>query len=132
VADYDIIAAGLHMLLESHSRMAVVGTAANQEDALALAALHRPDIILFDLDLDNGRGIEMLPVLLPLSRGARVVVLGGAGDVQRHRSAIALGALGLVLKEHAAETLLKVIERVHEGEAWIERSALTSMLALLL
>jgi DNA-binding NarL/FixJ family response regulator len=128
VDDYAIMAAGLRMLLESHPRMMVVGIASNREDALALAACEHPDVILYDLNLDSDNGIELLSALLTASPGGRLVVLTDACNVQLHREAIALGAVGLVLKEQAAKVLLKVIERVHEGEAWIEPSMLASML----
>lgn len=117
------------MLLESHPRMMVVGTVSNREDALALAAREQPDIILLGLNRDGDNGIELMPVLLNAAGGTRLIVLTDTNDAKLHRGAIALGAMGLVQKEQAAEVLFKVIERVHVGEAWIERSMLKSILA---
>src|SRR5262249_15072245 len=59
---------------------------------------------------------------------SRVLVLTGVQNPDAHRSAIRRGAMGIVLKEHAADQLLKAIMKVHEGEVWIERSMMGNMI----
>ena len=49
-------------------------------------------------------------------------------QIDAHRRAIRRGAMGIVLKEHAADKLLKAIMKVNEGEVWIERSMMGSMI----
>src|ERR1041384_8266747 len=60
--------------------------------------------------------------------GLRVLVVTGVQNPDSHRRAIRRGAMGIVLKEHAADQLLKAIKKVHDGEVWIERSMMGSMI----
>ncbi len=128
IEDHAVVRAGLRLLLESRQELVVVGEAANHEDALALAAREQPDIILLDLDLGGENGLDLLPGLRAVAGQARVLVLTGLRDTQRHRLAIRRGARGLVLKEQAPEVLLKAITKVHAGEVWLDRAMLASVL----
>lgn len=129
IDDHVIMRAGLRMLIESHAGMKVVGEAGNRADALVLAAQEPADIILLDLDLEGESSLQVMPDLMRVNSGARVVILTGVRDAELHRRAVRLGAIGLVLKEKAAEVLLKAIERVHAGEVWLDRSMTASVLA---
>jgi two-component system, NarL family, nitrate/nitrite response regulator NarL len=128
IEDHAVVRAGLRLLLESRPGLMVVGEAANQADALALAAREQPDIILLDLDLGAENGLDLLPKLRAVADQARVLVLTGMRDVQGHRLAIRRGARGLVLKEQAPEVLLKAITKVHAGEIWLDHAMLANVL----
>lgn len=128
VEDHAVVRAGLRLLIESRQDLVVIGEAANHADALAAAAREQPDIILLDLDLGAENGLDLLPQLLAVAGGARVLILTGVHDVEGHRRALRLGAMGLVLKEQAPELLLKAIEKVHAGEIWLDRATLASVL----
>src|SRR5262245_18780437 len=103
VDDHAVVRTGLRMLLESQPGFIVVGEAANRIDALATAVREQPDIILLDLDLGGENGLDCLAELLTAASMARVLILTGVRDTDMHRRAIRLGAMGLVLKEKAAE-----------------------------
>src|SRR2546428_4775173 len=122
VDDHGIMRAGLRMLFESQTDITVVGEAANCVDALALAAHTQPDIIVLDLDLGGENTIENIPVFLSTAQEARILVLTGVRDPETHRQAVQRGAMGLVLKEKAAETLLQAITKIRAGESWLEPS----------
>jgi two-component system, NarL family, nitrate/nitrite response regulator NarL len=127
IDDHAVIRAGLRMLIEHDQTMNVVAMAGTRE-ALRLAASTRPDIIILDLILGDDDGLTFLPELREVSPTSRVVVLTGVANPDSHRMAIRRGAMGIVLKEHAAELLLKAIQKVHEGEVWIDRSMMGSVL----
>ena len=129
VDDHAVIRVGLRMLLESHPKLAVVGEASGRDEALALAAGTRPDIILLDLDLGGISSIDFLPELLAAAGQARVLLLTGSTDTDQHRKAVLRGAMGVVVKAQAAEVLLKAIEKVHAGEVWIDRTVMASVLS---
>lgn len=116
------------MIITKHAGMAVVGEAGDSTSALAAAAATRPDIVLLDLDLGDESGADLLPGLLDAVPDTRVILLTGLRDPQAHRRAILLGAVGLVLKEKAVETVLKAIEKVHAGEVWLDRAMIASIL----
>ena len=129
VDDHVIVRAGLRMLIENHKGMVVVGEAGTRIDALSIAAREQPEIILLDLDMGKESGLDFLRELLAAAAGARVVMLTGVRDPEAHRRAVHLGAMGLVLKDKAAEILIKAIEKVHDGEVWLDRSLTASVLS---
>src|SRR5713101_6601853 len=102
------------MLIESQPEMKVVGKASTGAEALALAESTKPNMILLDIDLGAENGLDLLPVLRRTAADARVLILTGLTDEETHRQAARLGAAGLVLKQNAAEVLLKAIRKVHE------------------
>ena len=128
VDDHVVIRTGLRMLIEHDQRMQVVAQAGNRIEALERAASSHPDVIILDLLLGEDDGLSFLPELCQTSPNSRVLVLTGVQNPDSHRLAIRRGAMGIVLKEHAADQLLKAIIKVHEGEVWIERSMMGSMI----
>lgn len=123
VDDHRSVLWGLEKLIEGESpRMAVIGKATSAAEALSLLDRVRPDIILLDLDLGGENGIHVIPTLLAKSK-AKVLVLTGSRDSAVHDNAVLAGAMGVVEKGESAETILKAIQKVHEGEIWLNRAA---------
>jgi two-component system, NarL family, nitrate/nitrite response regulator NarL len=128
VDDHGIMRAGLRMLLESQAGIMVVGEASSCADALALATCTQPDVIVLDLDLGGENAVESIPTLLRTAPETRILVLTGLRDPEVHRQAIRHGALGLVFKEKAVETLLQAITKVRAGEVWLEPTMIAQVL----
>ncbi|HEX5690251.1 MAG TPA: response regulator transcription factor [Roseiflexaceae bacterium] len=128
VDDHAMFRTGLRYAIQSQPGMTVAAEAATHAEAVAAAQNAQPDIILLDLDLGDDNGFDLLPELLSASPDARVILLTGMRDPEAHRRAVRLGAMGLVLKEHAMETVLKAIEKVHDGEAWLDRAMMAAIL----
>ena len=128
VDDPGIMRAGLRMLLESQPGLMVVGDASTCADALALATGTQPDVIVLDLDLGGENAVESIPTLLRTAPDTRILVLTGVRDPEVHRQAIRHGAMGLVFKEKAVETLLQAITKVQAGEVWLEPTMIARVL----
>ena len=128
VDDHVVVRAGLRMLIEQNPSMKVIGLAGNRSEALALAAGEQPNIIILDILLGDEDGLSFLPELLKVATKARVLVLTGLRSSEAQRRAIFAGAMGVVLKDHAAEVLINAIKKVHEGELWLDRSLTATML----
>ena len=128
VDDHAVIRTGLRMLIEQDQTMTVVAMAGTPAEALLMAERERPDIIVLDLMLGDDNGLEFLPQLCKASPNSRILVLTGVQATDSHRMAIRRGAMGIVLKQQAAELLLKAIQKVHAGEVWIDRSMMGSVL----
>ena len=128
VDDHVVIRSGLRMLIEQDQHMRVVAMAGNREEALERAVSDTPDVIILDLLLGDEDALTFLPELCEASPQSRVLILTGVQNPDSHRRAIRRGAMGIVLKEHAADQLLKAIKKVYEGEVWIERSMMGSMI----
>ena len=129
VEDHTLAREGLRMLIESQDDMEIAAEAGTVEEALAaVRGGEKPDVVLLDLDLGGINIVERIPEILEASEGTRVLVLTGIRDPELHLRALRLGALGLVLKDQAGQTVLKAIRKVHAGEAWIDRSMTASLL----
>jgi two-component system nitrate/nitrite response regulator NarL len=129
VDDHAVVRAGLRLLIESQPGLAIIGEAKNREEALALAAREQPQIVLLDLDLGGELSLDFLPELRDVANEAKIIMLTGMRDPEMHRRAVRLGIRGLVMKEQAAEVLVKAIEKVHAGEIWLDRSMMASVLS---
>lgn len=128
IDDHAVVRAGLRMLIDQHPDMEVVAMAGERAEAIALAGRHQPDVIILDVLLGDDDGLAFLPDLRTAAPSARVIVLTGLRSVDAHRRALRHGAVGVVLKDHAAEVLLKAITKVHGGEVWIDRSMMSTVL----
>lgn len=102
--------------------MEIVGKATCAAEAFDLAGVTHPDVILLDLDLGAENGLKLIPDLIAKSN-AKVLVLTGLRDPSVHDDAVLAGARGVIGKEDAPENILKAIEKVHQGELWLDRAA---------
>ena len=118
-----LVAWGLERLVESaQPRLALAGSAASVADSLVNRGLRTSDVVV--VDLDGEQGTEPL-VLLHGQTSARILAVTGSPHEALHDEAVMAGARGVVDKRDAdaAQTLLKAIEKVHLGEIWIDRNA---------
>ena len=123
IDDHRSVLWGLEKLIDSEKpKMEVVGTATNSTEAMKILESISPDVILIDLDLNGESGINIIPQLL-IKSSAKVLVLTGTRDLSLHDSAMVAGARGVVEKGDTADTILKAITVVHQGEVWIDRLA---------
>lgn len=126
VDDHKTLLWGLGRLIDSEANhMTVVGSARDCESAITMSAEVLPDIILLDIDLGGTNSLDIVPTLLNNSGGARVLVLSGTRDRELLDKAVMRGARGVISKDEPAETVLKAIEKVHEGELWLDSVALS-------
>lgn len=123
VDDHRSVLWGLEKLIEGEApRMVVIGKATTSAEAMRLLDEAKPDIVLLDIDLGGESGISAIPNLIAKSQ-AKVLVLTGSRDSSVHDAAVLAGAMGVVEKGESAETILKAIQKVSEGEIWLDRSA---------
>ena len=128
VEDHKCVMWGLEKLICGESpRFHVAGKAANRDEALAEAAICKPDLILLDLDLDGEMSLDFLPELLSRCN-AKVLVLTGTRDPELRSRAVMLGARGVVLKTEDTAVILRAMEKVCDGEIWLDRASTANML----
>lgn len=126
--DHHITLWGLSRLIEAAApHLQLVGTARSRSELLNHDAAALADVILLDLDLDGEDSATALAVLRQRCPG-RVLVLTGATDIALHRAAVLQGARGVVHKSEPADTILRAIEKVHDGEVWLNRTLLGQVL----
>jgi DNA-binding NarL/FixJ family response regulator len=105
----------------------VIGEASNRTEALAVVTREQPDVVLLDIEPGVETSLALLSELLAAVPEARVVTMTSAPDPELDRRTVCLGAVGLVTKNQPAEVLFQAIEKVHAGEAWIDRRTVASM-----
>ena len=110
VDDHQIVRSGVRKVLEATGRIEVVGQAAGVAEALERAGLLRPDVVVLDLTLRDGSGLDAIAELR--AAGARVVILSMQDEPAYARKAFELGAQGYVVKDAADEELADAIDAV--------------------
>jgi len=130
--DHEIFRDGLRHLLEGERGLTVVGEAANVSGTVAVTRTCRPDILLLDVAMPDGSGLDALAALQNLPGPTRVILLTAAIEAPDIVKALQLGARGLVLKESATALLLMAIRSVMEGKYWVGRETVSDLVMALL
>ncbi|HVN79514.1 MAG TPA: response regulator transcription factor [Terriglobia bacterium] len=130
VDEHQVFREGIRHLLESHAGMEVVGEVGDCSSAVSLVAREHPDVILIGLDMGPGQdAIGCFPQLRAAAHNARILVLTGTRDLGIQKRAIRSGAVGIVHKTQDTKTVIKAIEKVYAGEAWLDHKLTASLLS---
>jgi len=123
IQGYPILLLGLEKLLEGHQpEIQIVGNATDPAQALELLGAVAPDLILFDIDSENQGSVEEIPRLIAKSH-AKILILTGINDESVHDRAVISGASGILQRKVPPPTILLAIEKVHEGQLWLNKAA---------
>ncbi|MDE3088518.1 MAG: response regulator transcription factor, partial [Chloroflexota bacterium] len=123
-----LVRAGLRLLIESHPGFEVVGEASNPADALTIIAQAHPDIVLLE-PVADGDHLEMGALSQLASAGdVRLIIVTAIADPRMHYQAIQMGAMGVVNKDELPAVLMKAIQKVESGEAWVDRSTMAGFI----
>jgi DNA-binding NarL/FixJ family response regulator len=124
VDDHQVVRAGLRALLSQVPSLEVVGEAGSVAEALTVAIDCRPEVILMDLRLPDGSGVEACREILSAMPATRILFLTSHSDDEAVMSTVLSGAAGYLLKDIRAEALIRAI-----GDAAAGRPVLDSKLA---
>ena len=117
--DHAVVRKGLRLLLEAEPGMQVLAEAGTVPDAVRMAKAHRPNVLVLDLNMPGGSGLEAIPTILEQPEPTAIVVLTMQNDPSLARQALQAGALGFVLKEAADDELLGAIRLAAKGETYL-------------
>jgi two-component system response regulator NreC len=120
IDDHQLVRSGLRRLLESEEDITVEDEAGTAYDAVRLARLHKPDIVLLDVVMPGGSGLDVIPEIREAAPDARILTLSMQDDPSYVRQAFAAGASGYVLKEAADDELLAAVHEVAEGGRYVD------------
>lgn len=118
VDDHTIVRAGLRMVLQSAEEFDVVGEADSAAAALELIERHHPDVVLLDINLPDGSGLDVARRVLERVPSTRVLVLSVHDDREFVREAVRSGAHGFLRKDTTPAELRRAIKVVHAGDAF--------------
>jgi len=116
--DQRVVREGLGMLVGLLDGIELVATAADGEEALALAAEHNPDVVLMDLRMPRMDGIEAIRRLA--ARGTSAIALTTYADDASVLGALRAGARGYLTKDAGADEIRAAVEAVARGEAALD------------
>jgi DNA-binding NarL/FixJ family response regulator len=118
--DQRVVREGLEMLLRLLPGIDVVGSAADGEEAVALAGRLRPDVVLMDLGMPHCDGVEATRRLRERQPGTYVLVLTTYADDRSVVAALRAGARGFLTKDAGADQIEQALRAVMRGEAAID------------
>jgi len=116
-----VVREGLRLLIENHPGIKIAAMASTAAEALGILARETFDLIILNLELGGADALTLIPELRRAASTARILALTATRDSAVHQKAVELGAMGVVLKDDAAELLINAIEKVHLGEVWLDR-----------
>ena len=117
--DHAIVRQGLRTLLESDSRLEVVGEAADGREALALVKRRRPDVVIADLMMPGVNGLQLTTNVSRLKLNTRVIVLSMYRDEAYVLEAFKNGATAYVSKEASGAELFGAIQETLAGHRYL-------------
>ncbi|MBE9472361.1 MAG: response regulator transcription factor [Chloroflexi bacterium] len=120
VDDHEVVRLGLRTLLERHPDFTVVGEAATAKEAVQKTLLLRPNVVVMDIRLPGGSGIDACRKIVEQAPETKVIMLTSYAEDEMLFDAIAAGASGYVLKQIGSDDLVRAIETVGEGEALLD------------
>jgi DNA-binding NarL/FixJ family response regulator len=124
VDDHEVVRLGLRTLLDRQSNFMVVDEAATAKEAVQKTLLLHPDVVVMDIRLLGGSGIDACRKIIEQAPETKVIMLTSYAEDEMLFDAIAAGACGYVLKQIGSDDLIRAVEAVGRGEALLD-SALT-------
>ena len=120
VDDHEVVRQGLVALLDRRENFQVVAEAGTVAEAVEMAQRHVPDLVIMDVRLPDGSGIEACRDIRAELPEVRVVMLTSYPDEEAVLSAIIAGASGYLLKQIRARDLVSALEAVGRGESLLD------------
>lgn len=127
--DHQILVDGLRRLIDATPDMRVVATANDAPSALAAVQRELPDVLVLDLSMPAGGGLEVARRVREIGIPTKIVVLTMWAEERYVLEAVRLGVAGYVLKRSADRDLIDAIRTVARGEAYLTPSAVRLLLS---
>ncbi len=122
VDDHEVVRLGMKVLLDRIQGFSVVAEAENEEEAVTQALLHEPDIVIMDIRLSGGSGIEACQQIKQQLPDTKVIMLTSFAEDELLFAAIRAGATGYVLKQVGGGDLIRALEATARGESMLDPS----------
>jgi two-component system response regulator DevR len=120
VDDHEVVRLGLKALIERQPEMEVIAEADNAAKAVMMASAHRPDVVVMDIRLGNGSGIDACREIMVLLPATKVIMLTSYAEDDVLFAAIEAGAAGYVLKQAGGQDVVRALQAVAEGQALLD------------
>lgn len=115
VDDHDVVRQGVRLILRSRADWEICGEAENGAEALRKEKILKPDVIILDISMPGQDGLDVAAELRKRESTAKIVVLTMHESKELASAVQAVGAVGYVIKSHAARDLVKAIQTIIDG-----------------
>jgi len=119
VDDHAIVREGVRTVLDSASGYAIVGEGRSVADAIAASAQLRPDVIVLDISMPDGSGLQAIAEVVERSPSTRILMLSVHDNLQYVLESIRAGAHGYLRKDSAPAELRAAVRAIHAGELFL-------------
>jgi DNA-binding NarL/FixJ family response regulator len=120
VDDQEIVRAGIIALLNTDKEFQIVGEASSPAEAIAKTNLLQPDVIIMDIRMPGGSGIEACREIMSKYPSSKVLMLTSYSDEEAVVASIVAGAQGYILKQIGSKELIDAIYKVYNGQSMLD------------
>lgn len=120
VDDHEIVRQGLRALLDAEEDIEVVAEADSGHMAVDLARVHNPEVVVMDVRMPEGTGVEACREIRDQNPDTQVIMLTSFSDDEALFNSIMAGAAGFVLKQIRGRDLIDAIRRVGQGQSLLD------------
>jgi two-component system response regulator DevR len=120
VDDHEVVREGLRTLIGRHKEMLVVAEAGTTAEAIEMAAKAKPDVIIMDVRLPDGSGVEACRTIREARPETRVIMLTSYADDEALFASIVAGAAGYLLKQTRGQAVIDAITAVAQGRSLLD------------
>lgn len=131
VDDHEVVRFGLKNLLERQTDWKVVAEAGGVTEAIDQATTHKPDIVVMDIRLSDGSGIDACREITDMLPDTKIIMLTSFAEDELLFNAISAGATGYVLKQVGNDDLVRAIKTIIEGKSLLDPNVTSQVLAKL-
>ncbi|EST13624.1 response regulator [Sporolactobacillus laevolacticus] len=129
VDDHDMVRKGLKAYLSTESDIDIVGEAASGNQAVRTFEVLQPEVILMDLIMEDGNGIEATKQILAKDPTKKLIILTSFYDDEQVFPAIEAGAMSYLLKTASSEEIIQAIHKAHLGKTVIDGKVAQKLVA---
>ena len=128
VDDHEVVREGLRLSLSRTPHIRVIGEAADGESAVELAERRKPDVVIMDVRMPGMDGLEATRLLAERAPNSKVLIFTAYSERSLLGRGLESGAKGYILKEAPHQTLVRAIEKVAQGEGYVDPALMPAFL----
>jgi DNA-binding NarL/FixJ family response regulator len=128
VDDHEVVREGLRLALSRAPNIRVIGEASDGQSAVALAERRKPDVVIMDIRMPGMDGLEATKAITDRDPDAKILIFTAYSERMLLSRGLESGAKGYILKEAPHETLLRAIEKVANGDGFVDPALMPAFL----
>jgi DNA-binding NarL/FixJ family response regulator len=129
VDDHEVVREGLRLSLSRAAHIRVIGEASDGASAVELAVRRKPDVVIMDVRMPGMDGLEATKLLIERAPESKVLIFTAFSERSLLSRGLESGAKGYVLKEAPHQTLVRAIEKVAQGEGYVDPALMPAFLS---